>query len=260
MKNKNQKQNNSKTKLEENIWANNPDNPGDVIPPTEAKTAEGFVFGEIPKHSNFNYTMNKFNTFSVHNYESGIPRWDSTTSYNKGSCTIHDDGTHTHIYVSDVDNNQSEPNSTTPGNWRIVKKFHLNDVLDVIIENLENDQILQLRDIPEMPLFKVWTNVDKNSILGIDDLNDTYGTNKSGSFLIRTDIPGQGKIWAKKVFSDIMNNFDLEDFSDIDSTGITNNDILTVNNSKWVATDPNNANIQKFVIWIIYDITKTCII
>jgi len=236
--------------LEEDIWATN----GDVVKPSVSKISTGFTYGEIPKHTGFNWLENTASNFAAHTNLYGIPEWDSQTNYFEGSLTLRFDSTNNDriLYIANKDNTNTDPLTDTTDTWRTFLT-RLDSIKDVILTNLQGDDILTMETIRDKnhPLFgildRVWVNKNKYSIMGIDDNIDVHGVNNSGVVLYRELEPatlGSGTIWLKKSFTNFSHILKLEDYSDVSFSNKATNQIFSFDGSFWT-----NQNLDVFVEW-----------
>jgi len=226
---------------EDDIWASNPPGSSDVIRPSDEKISRGFIYGEVPLHSSFNWAGNTFSQFAAHSCKYGVPEWDPDTTYTRGSSVTIFDPAHStrFMYISLQDNTNTEPLSN-PDVWKIfVEK--LSSLRDVELINLQNDDIIVAKDIlanendEETSYFeKKWFNKNKYSLLGLNDLFDVDGTNFQSSILTSINTNEYGYSWVKRQFKDITTFMSLNDYYDVTGADAPNQeDILTFDGSWW---------------------------
>lgn len=96
---------------------------GAIVEPSNGKKALGWI-EEVPPHEYFNWVLNNLSQFAAHVNESGMPEWDSLTSYDIDGYCKGSDGT---LYRSTVNGNVNNDPSTVAGKnfWRnaVIGKF-----------------------------------------------------------------------------------------------------------------------------------------
>jgi hypothetical protein len=130
-----------KPEIKENeIWCNNPDNPGDIIAPSASKFEEGFYYTEVPKHYVVNYVDNLITSYLFELNTYGISHWRSDIEYQKGTVVIHkhSDGS-LHFYRSEINGNFNQDPEASP-NWK-EERQKLSDFQDTNFVNLQQDDI-----------------------------------------------------------------------------------------------------------------------
>ena len=100
---------------ESDIWARTAD-PSDVIKPDQTKIDSGFLFAEKPPYHGHNYYWQLFSKYLVSLNQSGVPAWDSETTYQKGALAKDGDN----VYMALVENSNVQP-STDPGVWGLTQ-------------------------------------------------------------------------------------------------------------------------------------------
>ena len=232
---------------EDMIWASNPGSPTDVIRPDQDKFSSGFVYGEIPLHSMFNWAGNTFSTYAVHSCKYGVPEWDAGTTYTEGSLTLRDNGSTRILYIALETSTGEDPLSSTK--WREFYK-NLADIRDVVLDNLQGNDILYQDIITDEndPLLetyaKVFRNKSKYDILGLDDLQNVFGKNQSSAILYHVNTVEVGDAWIKKPFGLMTPFLFLNDYLDVSEPSPTEGDILTWDGSFWSGDQSN-----PFVEW-----------
>ncbi len=224
----------------DDIWASNPPGSNDVARPSDNKIAKGFIYGEVPLHSDFNWSGNTFSQFVAHSCKYGVPEWDSETTYTRGSSvTIFDPSYNTRfMYIALEDNTGEDP--LTSDKWKIFTE-KLSELRDVELINVQHDDILVCKDIvaddtgSEPEYFeRKWFNKNKYSLMGLNDLYDVYGSNFQSSVLISIDTQEYGHSWIKTQFKDITRYMVLNDYYDVTGADTPNqDDILTFDGNWW---------------------------
>lgn len=82
---------------------------------------QGYAFADIPFNFHHNFLFNKSDAYNRHSNESGVPQYDSATTYSEGSITVHSvggNGLNRRIYQSIVDNNIGNIPDVSPTQWR----------------------------------------------------------------------------------------------------------------------------------------------
>ena len=241
----------------DDIWCSNPPGASDRVEPNDQKKSKGFVYGEIPKHSMFNWYGNVFSQFCAHSCENGVPEWDSETTYTEGSMVLADNGSgERKLFIALGTTTGSTPSDLT--DWR---EYYTNlvDLYDVQLTdevNIPNGTTIVYDYIsntenPDYPVFNgYWRDIDEKSILSINDLIDVYGNDAPASMLVRIDTPEVGKAWAKRAFSTLTRYLYLGDWGDVSTKtpdgGIDadEGDILTYDGTTWIG-----ANNEPFAEW-----------
>jgi len=225
---------------EDDIWASNPPGSSDVIRPSDDKMARGFIYGEVPLHSAFNWAGNTFSQFAAHSCKYGVPEWDSETTYTRGSSvTIFDPAYNTRfMYIALEDNSGEDP--LTSDKWKIFTE-KLSELRDVELINVQHDDILVCKDAVDTDkegdseyFSKKWFNKNKYTLMGIDDLYDLYGTTFNASVLTSINTQEFGNTWIKRQFKDITRFMTLNDYYDVTGADTPNDDdILTFDGNWW---------------------------
>jgi hypothetical protein len=214
----------------EDIWCNS--NLSEAVPPTEPKKAIGWRYGEIPRHTTFNWAGNISTSFLAHSCKYGIPVWDIETSYYIGSVVLgYDDATSepTSIYIAKTNNVGQNP-GTSPNDWREYQNT-LSSIKDVNLDGLQTGFVLKYYDeslytSSESPK-KYWKNIPSTSIASLKSLNDVdYDISKTNHMAILSAhyISENGYdyatdpdnfIWSPMPFGKVLEYMDLNDLADV---------------------------------------------
>ena len=215
---------------ETDIWANNPPSPNDIIKPQDSKIAKGFVYTEIPKHSNFNWMCNTETHYLAHSCKYGIPEWDAETEYEKNSLVLRYDSANStrNWYISVEKNKGQDP--LTSSSWKMYLSA-LSELQDVVLDNLQTNDLLYYDEIE-----KVWKNKPNSQILSLKSLSNVQIRNE-GSGNILTFINASGTITEKWINLSVeyhLRSSYLESLQDVAYMNVTDNeDLFAFDGTSW---------------------------
>jgi hypothetical protein len=226
---------------EEDIWCTIPGG-GDLVKPDISKIAKGFRYGEIPKHSTFNWTGNFISNYCVHSNKTGVPSWDTETTYTKGSLVSVDDGSTRQLYIANNTTTGEDPLSSP--SWRQFYE-NLSDFDDVELANLQTGDVLQQFIYDDRDTYpKVWENVPSSSIMSLRDIQDVIGAPSPGKVLYQMDLAGVDNQFYMMEINHLLHYMYLKDFYDVSPSNEIKNDVLTYDTGFWM-----NKPFNGFIEW-----------
>ena len=141
-----------KPKILPTSWANSAD-PNDVTQPDQAKIESGWVWGEKPKHQEFNWGWKVIDDYTHHVNSHGVPAWDDTTTYEIGSVVLYNP----FLYQATIQNTNVEPPGTS-GEWELIGQT-LEHLSDTNITSPVNGDVLAYDSATSL-----WTNIPFTNI------------------------------------------------------------------------------------------------
>ena len=251
--------------LEEDIWCTNPGS-GDLIEPDDTKKGIGWNYGEIPKHSTFNWSGNLVTEYLGHTNLCGIPEWDANTSYPKNAYVLgwadsgHSDK---YIFISVESNSNEEPYSSSK--WRQYSNT-LESLLDVNFQNKspnnliifnDNSDLIENPSYSDEPIIQEWVNILQSNYLSLNDLNNVYVPvqfPQDGSFLTSIYMIQDGTntslTWTPALYANILPFLELSNFGDVNlSNPLEYGRVLGWEDTFWKDLDFSQSGIYVEVSW-----------
>jgi len=219
-----------KPQLLNNTWANivndiNPINPeyGEIIddPRPSGKTELGWLLGEKPRHQYFNWNWKKIDEYIHHTNLYGIPKWDDTTVYEKGSTVIR----RPFIYQALSDGVTGNKPEETPTEWKIIGQT-LENLDDTDFSGgISNGDVIVYNDTSSTWKPESLLNILDNT--GLESLYDVNITNlQIDNVITYNDESGY---WENKTPDEVVQmgkSSKLTHVSDVQRDNLNENDVL----------------------------------